>query len=290
MRVRVRVLPCLEQLLRLVEQCLDVVQSVSGIGTRQKKPRGAGRPSRRQRRGVRSYPLFPGIGNVPVGLEEGADVEGLAAPEVPVDSPVERQLQRAAVERAAGERVRSAGRADRAERRAAGGGAHRAACLVDMAGSLCRFRRGRRGSSGREGLLAVRIAMTRGWLANGGPAGVCNWELASGRAGPTSSTRLDGRTRAEGQTAGESVSSSVVAVGREGARGEYLRCGAGKVQSIDRASDPRRSEALARFPELGLACLVAASGHSRRVHLRPVRRLSASLPSEDIRERHIVVP
>jgi len=33
-----------------------------------------------------------------VGFEEGSDVEGLAAPEVTVDSPVEGELQGALVE------------------------------------------------------------------------------------------------------------------------------------------------------------------------------------------------
>jgi hypothetical protein len=52
-----------------------------------------------------AYPLLSGLCDVLVGLEETADVQGLAAPDVTVDGPVEGELQRAAVERA-GLRVR----------------------------------------------------------------------------------------------------------------------------------------------------------------------------------------
>jgi hypothetical protein len=72
MAVRVGVFPCLKQLLRLIQQC----------------------------------PLFPAIRDVAVRFEERADIEGLAAPQVSVDSPVERQLERAAIERQCGLSVR----------------------------------------------------------------------------------------------------------------------------------------------------------------------------------------
>lgn len=137
--VRIRVLPCLEQLLRLVEQCLGVLPSVSGTGTGQEKHR-CGQPVEPTggEEGC-AYPLFPGVGNVPVGLEEGADVEGLATPEVPVNSPVERQLQRAAIERPTDERVRSAG----------GGGESRAAAAAGSSqGSL----------SGRHGGQSLSVS------------------------------------------------------------------------------------------------------------------------------------
>ena len=44
--------------------------------------------------------MLPGLCDVLVGLEETADVQGLAAPDVAVDGPVEGELQGAAVERA----------------------------------------------------------------------------------------------------------------------------------------------------------------------------------------------
>ena len=47
-----------------------------------------------------AYPLLSGLCDVLVGLEETADVQGLAAPDVAVDGPVEGELQGAAVERA----------------------------------------------------------------------------------------------------------------------------------------------------------------------------------------------
>lgn len=56
-------------------------------------------PIRSTRDGV-AYPLQSRIGDIPVVLEEGADVERLATPEVAMHRPVESQLQRAAVERA----------------------------------------------------------------------------------------------------------------------------------------------------------------------------------------------
>lgn len=55
--------------------------------------------------GKGAYPLLSGLCDVLVGLEETADVQGLAAPDVAVDGPVEGELQGAAVERA-GHRVR----------------------------------------------------------------------------------------------------------------------------------------------------------------------------------------
>lgn len=48
-----------------------------------------------------AYPLLSWIVDVLVGLEQGPYVDGLAAPEVSVDSPVESQLQGPPVERAA---------------------------------------------------------------------------------------------------------------------------------------------------------------------------------------------
>ena len=45
------------------------------------------------------YPLFPRVCDVPVGFEEGSDVEGLASPQVTVDGPVEGQLQGAPIKR-----------------------------------------------------------------------------------------------------------------------------------------------------------------------------------------------
>jgi hypothetical protein len=44
-----------------------------------------------------AYPLLSRFCDVLVRIEEAADVECLAAPEVAVDSPVERELERAAV-------------------------------------------------------------------------------------------------------------------------------------------------------------------------------------------------
>lgn len=46
----------------------------------------------------RSYPLFPNICNVAVGLEKGANIESLSAPQVAMDGPVERELQGPSVE------------------------------------------------------------------------------------------------------------------------------------------------------------------------------------------------
>lgn len=50
-----------------------------------------------------TYPLLSRLGDVPVGFEKRANVDGLAAPEVSVNSPVEGKLQGAPVEGAAGE-------------------------------------------------------------------------------------------------------------------------------------------------------------------------------------------
>lgn len=50
-----------------------------------------------------TYPLLPGLGDVPVCLEKGANVDGLAAPEVSMDSPVKGKLQGAPVKGAVGE-------------------------------------------------------------------------------------------------------------------------------------------------------------------------------------------
>jgi hypothetical protein len=47
---------------------------------------------------IEAYSLLSGLGDMLVGLEEGADVDGLAAPEVSVDGPVEGEFEGAAVE------------------------------------------------------------------------------------------------------------------------------------------------------------------------------------------------
>lgn len=44
-----------------------------------------------------SYSLLSRLGDVLVRFEEGTNVERLAAPEVSVDGPVERQFQRASI-------------------------------------------------------------------------------------------------------------------------------------------------------------------------------------------------
>jgi len=48
------------------------------------------------------YLLLSGFGNVTVCFEKGADVEGLASPEVAVDRPVEGELEGALIERSEG--------------------------------------------------------------------------------------------------------------------------------------------------------------------------------------------
>ncbi len=45
-----------------------------------------------------AYSLLTGVGHVPVRLEEGPDVERLASPDGAVHRPVERELQRPAVQ------------------------------------------------------------------------------------------------------------------------------------------------------------------------------------------------
>lgn len=40
-----------------------------------------------------TYPLLSGIGDVLVGLEEGANVDGLTTPEMPVNGPIKGKLQ-----------------------------------------------------------------------------------------------------------------------------------------------------------------------------------------------------
>lgn len=47
-----------------------------------------------RRRAWATHPLLSRLGDVPVGLEEPAQVQGLAAPEIAVDAPVEGELQR----------------------------------------------------------------------------------------------------------------------------------------------------------------------------------------------------
>lgn len=79
---------------------------------------------------VRAYPLLSGLCDVLVGLEETADVQGLAAPDVAVDGPVEGELQGAAVERA-GLNIRGMSHA-----RIGSVGAHRIWGLVAMVGEV----------------------------------------------------------------------------------------------------------------------------------------------------------
>lgn len=88
--VRVGMLPLLQQLLRFLQQDLR---------SRQHPPIST-RHHDKQRR--KAYPLLVRVPDMPVGLEEGADVDGLAAPEVAVDGPVKRQFQRAFVQDSVG--------------------------------------------------------------------------------------------------------------------------------------------------------------------------------------------
>lgn len=46
-----------------------------------------------------AYSFLPRVGHVPVGLEEGADVQGLAPPDGAMHRPVKGELQRPAVQR-----------------------------------------------------------------------------------------------------------------------------------------------------------------------------------------------
>lgn len=48
-----------------------------------------------------AYLLLARITDILVGIEEGADVDGLSAPDGSLDGPVQRQLQGASVERPA---------------------------------------------------------------------------------------------------------------------------------------------------------------------------------------------
>lgn len=50
-----------------------------------------------------TYPLLSRFGNIPVGFKKGANVDGLAAPEMSMNSPVKCKLQGAPVEGAVGE-------------------------------------------------------------------------------------------------------------------------------------------------------------------------------------------
>lgn len=43
------------------------------------------------------YLLLAGIADILVGVKKRADVDGLATPDMSVDSPIERQLQRPAI-------------------------------------------------------------------------------------------------------------------------------------------------------------------------------------------------
>jgi hypothetical protein len=74
--------------------------------------------------------LLPGLCDVLVGLEETADVQGLAAPDVAVDGPVEGKLQGLAVERA-GQDIRGMSHA-----RIGSVGAHRIWGLEAMVGEV----------------------------------------------------------------------------------------------------------------------------------------------------------
>ena len=80
--------------------------------------------------GKGAYPLLSGLCDVLVGLEETADVQGLAAPDVAVDGPVEGELQGAAVERA-GLNIRGMSHA-----RTGSVGAHRIWGLVAIVGEV----------------------------------------------------------------------------------------------------------------------------------------------------------
>jgi hypothetical protein len=46
-----------------------------------------------------AYLLLARIADVLVGFEKGSDIDCLSTPDLPVDSPVKRQFQRAPVER-----------------------------------------------------------------------------------------------------------------------------------------------------------------------------------------------
>lgn len=43
--------------------------------------------------------MRPSIIDIPVGIEEGTDVDSLTAPQVALDGPIEGQLQRSSVQR-----------------------------------------------------------------------------------------------------------------------------------------------------------------------------------------------
>ena len=59
--------------------------------------------------GWATHPLLSRLCDVPVGLEQVAQVDCLAAPEVAVDAPVERKLQRPPVKAPAGVSVSAGG-------------------------------------------------------------------------------------------------------------------------------------------------------------------------------------
>lgn len=83
--VWVGVLPLLEEVFGLLK---DNLRSRRGEETSQQERRRIVMESRSM-----THPLLSGVANVLVCFEEGADVEGLAAPEVSVDRPVEGELQ-----------------------------------------------------------------------------------------------------------------------------------------------------------------------------------------------------
>jgi hypothetical protein len=96
-----------------------------------------------------AYPLLSGLCDVLVGLEETADVQGLAAPDVAVDGPVEGELQGATVERA-GNHIRGMSHA-----RIGMAAAHRICGLVDMVGRGAGRRGLPMGLEGRLGHVSV---------------------------------------------------------------------------------------------------------------------------------------
>ena len=93
-------LPLGEQSLRLLDQCLrnGSAGSTKAIVTRA-GCRASGERGSRWR--LKTHPLLPWLRDVLVGLKKAAQVQGLTAPEVPVDAPVERELEGLPVEASA---------------------------------------------------------------------------------------------------------------------------------------------------------------------------------------------
>lgn len=157
-----------------------------------------------------TYPLLSGLGDVPVGFKEGANVDSLAAPEVSMDRPVESELQGAPVEGAVVEETlisdwgsttgsrepattRSLAGVGRAmDERLGAEGAHRAACRDDMVGEAdcvgvtrSRIEMGRM-CCGRGGIESSARTALQGFGADGAcsgcPAGQVGQRMSSGRA------------------------------------------------------------------------------------------------------------